>query len=337
MRVARGIRTKDKGRKTKSVLPLDKLRVSCFAFFVLLFTSCTVIRVTQPVVKIGLVAPFEGEYRYVGYDAIYAARLAVRQANAAGGVARRAGRTVELVAYDDRGTIEGARAAAYSLTRDPQVIAVVGHFRDETTAAARPIYKRAGLPLIGAGMVEGGTDDWLCPLLEYLGGQLDAGMVGTMGPEVAWSPCALELFLIEGVLPPAGVEALVLSGDPVSAGERLRFLRELGWGARVAGGPALGSPLFAAIAGEHVEGVLFATPYRWPEPDGADAAFSAAYQAVGPHVPPPGPFALTTYETMQGLLADIADGRTPSAAGAPAAGVYLYRRGVDDRLERLHP
>ena len=31
---------------------------------------------TQPVVKIGLVAPFEGRYRQIGYEAIYAARLA---------------------------------------------------------------------------------------------------------------------------------------------------------------------------------------------------------------------------------------------------------------------
>lgn len=37
------------------------------------------------VIKIGLVAPFEGRYRYVGYDAIYAARMAVQEINAAGG------------------------------------------------------------------------------------------------------------------------------------------------------------------------------------------------------------------------------------------------------------
>ncbi|MCJ7548609.1 MAG: ABC transporter substrate-binding protein, partial [Anaerolineae bacterium] len=52
------------------------------------------------IVKVGLVAPFEGSYRHVGYDAVYAARLAVREINAAGGIA---GRQLELVAYDDRG------------------------------------------------------------------------------------------------------------------------------------------------------------------------------------------------------------------------------------------
>src|SRR5688572_12765648 len=53
---------------------------------------------TQPMIKIGLVAPFEGRYRDVGYEVVYAVRLAVREANARGGVA---GHVVELIALDD--------------------------------------------------------------------------------------------------------------------------------------------------------------------------------------------------------------------------------------------
>ena len=41
---------------------------------------------TRPVIKIGLVAPFEGRYREIGEEIIYAVRLAVREANKAGGV-----------------------------------------------------------------------------------------------------------------------------------------------------------------------------------------------------------------------------------------------------------
>ena len=55
---------------------------------------------TDPVVKIGLVAPFEGRYRPIGYDVIYSARLAVREINAAGGID---GHRVALVALDDGG------------------------------------------------------------------------------------------------------------------------------------------------------------------------------------------------------------------------------------------
>ena len=100
---------------------------------------------TRPVVKFGLVAPFEGRYRPVGYDAIYAARLAVRERNAAGGVG---GYRVELVAYDDGGDAQSAVERARQLALDPQVVAVIGHYRIETTRAAWDIYARESLPLI---------------------------------------------------------------------------------------------------------------------------------------------------------------------------------------------
>lgn len=102
----------------------------------------------DPVVKIGLVAPFEGRDRHVGYDAIYSARMAVREINAAGGVA---GHRVSLVALDDRGDPELARQAAASLAIDPGVIAVVGHYLPESTAAAEAIYRENGVPLLPLG------------------------------------------------------------------------------------------------------------------------------------------------------------------------------------------
>jgi ABC-type branched-subunit amino acid transport system substrate-binding protein len=100
---------------------------------------------TRPVIKFGLVAPFEGRYRPVGYDAIYAARLAVRERNAAGGVG---GYRVELVAYDDGGEAQSAAERARQLALDPQVVAVIGHLRVETTRAAWDVYARESLPLI---------------------------------------------------------------------------------------------------------------------------------------------------------------------------------------------
>jgi ABC-type branched-subunit amino acid transport system substrate-binding protein len=100
------------------------------------------------VVKVGLVAPFEGRDRDVGYDAIYAARLAIREAAAAtaGNETR-----VLLVALDDGGDPQLAREAAASLATDPDVMVVVGHWLPETTAAAAGTYQQAGLPLISLG------------------------------------------------------------------------------------------------------------------------------------------------------------------------------------------
>jgi len=50
--------------------------------------------------------------------------------------------------HDDRSTEAGARAAAYAIASDPNVIAVVGHFSSANTLSALPIYRNAGLPVI---------------------------------------------------------------------------------------------------------------------------------------------------------------------------------------------
>ncbi len=102
----------------------------------------------DPVVKIGLVAPFEGRHRAIGYDAVYSARLAVREINAAGGIG---GHRLALVALDDRADAELARQAAASLVVDPGVVAVVGHYVTGVTEIAAPIYAEAGLPLLAMG------------------------------------------------------------------------------------------------------------------------------------------------------------------------------------------
>lgn len=105
-------------------------------------------RAAPPVVKIGLVAPFEGRHRALGYDVIYSARLAVQEINQQGGLD---GQLVALVAYDDRGDPDLATEIAQALTLDPAVIAVIGHWQPATTAAAAPIYAAAGLPLLPMG------------------------------------------------------------------------------------------------------------------------------------------------------------------------------------------
>ncbi len=105
-------------------------------------------RPSDPVVKIGLVAPFQGRHREVGYDVIYSARLAVREANQASGN----GQTKALlVAVDDFGDPEIARESAEAMTIDPEVMAVIGHWLPETTAAAGPVYEAAGLAFVEAG------------------------------------------------------------------------------------------------------------------------------------------------------------------------------------------
>lgn len=113
-----------------------------FTAYSSLLTACSS---TPPVVKIGLVAPFEGREREIGYDVIYSARLAVREINEAGGIS---GTYVALVALDDGGNVTFAEATAQSLIVDPAVVAVLGHWLPETTTAAAPLYHAAALPFV---------------------------------------------------------------------------------------------------------------------------------------------------------------------------------------------
>ena len=121
------------------------LRLAICLLFLAAFSLSACAASTQPVVKIGFVAPFEGRYRTIGYEAIYAARLAIREINTQGGIH---GWRVELVAVDDGGEADKALMAARQLALDPQVAAVVGHYRPDSTAAALPVYCAAGLPVI---------------------------------------------------------------------------------------------------------------------------------------------------------------------------------------------
>ena len=139
-------------RKQKSEVRSQKPEVSrsfvllassfCFIF---LLSACSPVR---PVVKIALIAPFEGRYRNMGYEVIYAVRLAVREANARGGVA---GYSVELLALDDSGDPAMAAEQARKVAADPQVMGVIGHWLNDTTASAAPVYEAEEIPFLGSG------------------------------------------------------------------------------------------------------------------------------------------------------------------------------------------
>lgn len=66
--------------------------------------------------RVALLGPFEGRYQEVGYNALYAARLAAQDAGLT---------QVELLVVDDGGTVAGAVERANALARDPLVKAVL--------------------------------------------------------------------------------------------------------------------------------------------------------------------------------------------------------------------
>lgn len=82
------------------------------------FTGCAV-QTTPAVIRVGLLAPFEGRYREIGYDLLYAARLALLDTGNA---------SIELLPIDDGGGVGSAIERAEALQRNPlvQVVMVAG-------------------------------------------------------------------------------------------------------------------------------------------------------------------------------------------------------------------
>lgn len=113
---------------------LRRLRVVSALVCLMLVTGCTFPGSVKLTVKIGLSAPFEGLYRDLGYEALHAVRMAVRERNADGGVGERF--LIELVALNDLNEAEEAAEQARKMAVDPGVIGVLGGFSEETVSVA---------------------------------------------------------------------------------------------------------------------------------------------------------------------------------------------------------
>jgi branched-chain amino acid transport system substrate-binding protein len=100
-----------------------------------------------PVTKIGVIAPFEGTGRPLGYAVLPGIEAAVEEANASGDLGRY---RVLVVAFNDDLDAPTAAAQARALALDADVLGVVGPWTVETTAAAKPILAEAGLPALAA-------------------------------------------------------------------------------------------------------------------------------------------------------------------------------------------
>jgi ABC-type branched-subunit amino acid transport system substrate-binding protein len=112
-----------------------------------LLSACAMPGDAAPVVKIGVIAPFEGVGRPLGYAVLPAIKAAAAEANASGALGRY---QVLIVAFND--DLHGPAAAeqAVALAQDPEVVAVVGPWTTETAEAAEPILAAAGIPMLAA-------------------------------------------------------------------------------------------------------------------------------------------------------------------------------------------
>lgn len=98
-------------------------------------------------IKIGFFAPVTGPAAADGKSVLDAAKLAVEQKNAAGGIN---GRKLELVYYDDQFDTKQAVSIAQKLTTKDGVVAVVSGSYSGPTRASAKIYQDAKIPMICA-------------------------------------------------------------------------------------------------------------------------------------------------------------------------------------------
>lgn len=98
-------------------------------------------------IKVGFFAPTTGPVAADGENSLNAAKLAVENINASGGID---GREVVLVDYDDAFDTKQSVSVAQKLTTKDKVVAVVSGSYSGTTRAAAPVYQDAGIPMIAS-------------------------------------------------------------------------------------------------------------------------------------------------------------------------------------------
>jgi branched-chain amino acid transport system substrate-binding protein len=307
--------------------------------------ACTSRGGAGPTVKIGLVAPFEGLYRPLGYEVLPAVKLAIKERNQAGGAG---GRIIELVALNDGQDPATAAQRAREMVVDPDIMGVIGHFDDETTLAALPVYAKAGLALVVSGAraveVTGGGYSQVFRLgadngtlgavmaryavleegvtqFALVHGQEDLAASFSAEAEKLGAEIVLDLESEQDELAPmlanASPDAVFFSGEALEAGDLLLQMREAGLNSPLLGGSGLDSAYLVQIAGDAAEGTTYASVV----PPVEDPAFVDAYRLLSGIAP--GPRAALAYDATRILLdalqeAIATDGR-PTRQGVVAA------------------
>jgi hypothetical protein len=270
--------------------PISNIQYLLFLFFALpLLSSCAS---TRPVVKIGLLAPFEGVYRQEGYDALAAMRGALAEQNLSG-------LDVLPLALDSSGDVV---RAGQKVLADPSVAAVIGPFWAMDGLAAPQIFS---------------GDKWLPP---YAPSGDGAWAKEAVEAAAAFAEREGRTLVLAGI--PAGWqvtgEKAVAGAPEVTPGDAVLWLGDAAEGADFArsvwemlpdtpiGLYAAGVGTFRQRVGGQMTGPLFVV--GWIDDD---------YPAWAASHSPSSPAAYTVYRQTSDILRGLAD-ETITTAWQPA-------------------
>lgn len=247
-----------------------------------LLAACQPVR-TPPVAKVGLIAPFEGPSRPLGYATLNAVRLRLNQWNDAGGVPR-----LELVALNDDSDPELAAQLVSQLARDPDLLFVLGPPQGHTALAAAPALIDSGIPALSLAPIPAAFAAGVTPFAGTdlsLAAVLDAHIPGGVP---AWN---------DDAQPP-----VIWLGDPLTLAQRLQT--EPDWAA--AAGSVAAEEVIDAWAGAAANGLIWAGAC----PQSLPADFPAAYEALAGS--PPTFASRLAYAAIDAALAQL--GASPDRA-----------------------
>jgi hypothetical protein len=240
-------------------------RASLLCAIVLLLSACLMPGDAARVLKIGLIAPFEGLGRPLGYAVLPAVQEIIGSANAGGELGPY---RLLLVALNDDLDPAAAAAQAEALAQDPAVIAVIGPFTVSTAAQAAPVVSAAGIPVLVAAPFDQAPAGVfpLCPGSEAITSEIEA--TAARINRLSCSDNAIDADSQECALhpePEALSEASSAFGDSVTAqvywpgdaAEAAAWLvgeQQAGSARLLIGGPDVLKPWFVGRAGEAGEG-----------------------------------------------------------------------------------
>ena len=267
-------------------------------------------------VVIGHYGSMSGAEATFGQATARGIRLAVKEANAAGGIQ---GKLVELRSYDDRGQSQEAGTAVTRLIANDKAIAVLGHNTSSLSLAGGRVAQQYGVPMISPSSTNPSVTQLgdkifrVCFLDPYQGwvqakfarehlkaakaailydqGQAySKGLAeffrtefeklgGTIATEQAYTGGDQDFSAQLTTIRQSGPDLVIVPGYYTDAGNIAIQARKLGLTAPLLGGDGWESPQLAAIGKEAIEGSYYSCHYAYQEDRPEVAKFVAAYES----------------------------------------------------------
>jgi branched-chain amino acid transport system substrate-binding protein len=267
-------------------------------------------------IRIAIINPQTGDFSSLGQWEHKGVKLAVDEANAAGGVH---GRPIELSIFDDQGVPANAAALAEKVATAGYV-AIFGSALSGNTLAMAPHLARLGIPAITSGQapslaalrnpyvfLNSATsttfDETLAEYVVAKKGMTSIGLITNDGAYGRGERAAFTTALTSRSVTPVAdrvvrvgqkdfteeltairqqsPQGLFIGAEEIQSGLIAQQARSMGITATLLGAAPMGTDVFLNTAGgDAVEGAIFTTPYPTNDENDATRAFAAAYQTA---------------------------------------------------------